>query len=183
MNAQRTYWITRYVMLRLLGFIYAIAFAVTINQIIPLIGEQGLTPLDIFLQRIADMLGSRGAGFARLPSLFWFGHSDGTLSTAAWIGFLLSLVVLAGYANAIILTALWVLYMSFVHAGQDWYSYGWEIQMLETGFLSIFLCPLLDMRPFPKRAPPFNIIILFRCLIFRIMLRSNDNNAIANLNI
>jgi len=170
MNTLRTYWITRYVMLRLLGFIYAIAFAVTINQIIPLIGEQGLTPLDIFLQRISDMLGSRGAGFARLPSLFWFDHSDAMLLTSAWIGFLLSLVVLAGYANAIILTVLWVLYMSFVHAGQDWYSYGWEIQMLETGFLSIFLCPLLDMRPFPKRAPPFNIITLFRCLIFRIML-------------
>jgi hypothetical protein len=47
-----------------------------------------------------------------------------------------------------------------------------EIQLTETGFLAIFLCPFIDMRPFPKRAPPFPIIVLFRWLIFRIMLGS-----------
>ena len=46
--------------------------------------------------------------------------------------------------------ALWALYMSFVHVGQVFYGYGWEIQLLETGFLAIFLCPLLDSRPFPR---------------------------------
>jgi hypothetical protein len=60
--------------------------------------------------------------------------------------------------------------MSFVHVGQDWYGFGWEIQLLETGFLAIFLCPLLDLRPFPRRAPPTPIIGLFRWLSFRIML-------------
>ena len=35
------------------------------------------------------------------------------------------------------MTVLWLLYMSFVHLGQDWYGYGWEIQLLETGFLAI----------------------------------------------
>jgi hypothetical protein len=62
--------------------------------------------------------------------------------------------------------------MSIVHVGQDWYGYGWEIQLTETGFLAIFLCPLLDMRPFPRRPPPFPIIVLFRWLTFRIMLGS-----------
>ena len=80
--------------------------------------------------------------------------------------------MMAGYANALTLGALWVLYLSLVHVGQDWYGYGWEIQLTETGFLAIFLCPLLDMRPFPKRPPPLLIIILFRWLIFRIMLGS-----------
>jgi hypothetical protein len=64
---------------------------------------------------------------------------------------------------------LWFLYMSFVHLGQEWYGYGWEIQLLETGFLAIFLCPLLDPRPFPRRAPPLPVIVLFRWLTFRIM--------------
>ncbi len=59
--------------------------------------------------------------------------------------------------------------MSFVHVGQDWYGYGWEVQLLETGFLAIFLCPLLDGRPFPTRPPPLIVIWLFRALIFRIM--------------
>jgi hypothetical protein len=82
----------------------------------------------------------------------------------------LACVVAAGYANAIMMAALWALYMSFVHVGQDWYGYGWEIQLLETGFLAIFLCPLLDGRPFPKRAPPVVVLWLFRWLIFRIMV-------------
>jgi len=106
----------------------------------------------------------------RLPSIFWFFNSDTALLTFAWIGFILSCVVVSGYANAPLLTLLWILYMSFVHVGQEWYGYGWEIQLIETGFLAIFLCPLLDMRPFPKHPPPMLIIILFRWLIFRIML-------------
>jgi Lipase maturation factor len=167
-----TYWLTRFVILRLLGTIYAVAFLVAINQIIPLIGANGLLPLNTFIQRVINLLGSTGAGFARLPSIFWFAHSDASLLTAAWIGFVLSCLVMAGFANAIILAVLWILYMSFVHVGQDWYGYGWEIQLLETGFLAIFLCPLLDPRPFPKRAPPIQIIVLFRWLIFRIMFGS-----------
>ncbi len=165
-----TYWLTRYLILRLLGAIYAVAFLVAINQIIPLIGSNGLLPVGMYIDRVSNSLGSGTAGFLRLPSLFWFSHSDNFLLGCAWVGFLLSCFVLAGYANAILLAVLWFLYMSFVHLGQDWYGYGWEIQLLETGFLSIFLCPLLDMRPFPKRPPPMPIIVLFRCLTFRIMM-------------
>ncbi len=166
-----TYWLTRFVILRLLGLIYAVAFLVLINQVIPLIGADGLLPVGLYLKQISDAIGPTD-GFTRLPSVFWFTHSDMALLIAAWAGFILSCVVLAGYANALLLTVLWFLYMSFVHTGQDWYSYGWEIQLLETGFLCIFLCPLLDMRPFPKYAPPILIIVLFRWLIFRIMLGS-----------
>jgi hypothetical protein len=165
-----SYWLTRYLILRLLGLVYAVAFLVAINQIIPLIGTNGLLPAEIYFKQIGNALGSTGAGFIRLPSLFWFWHSDTALLTTAWIGLILSCIVIAGYANAPLLALLWALYMSFVHAGQDWYGYGWEIQLIETGFLAIFLCPLFDMRPFPKRPPPLLIIILFRWLICRIML-------------
>ncbi len=171
LSTTQTYWLTRFVILRLLGIIYAVAFLVAINEIIPLIGENGLLPIGKGIQLISKAVGST-EGFIRLPSLFWFNHSDTMLLTVSWIGFILSCLVAAGFANAIILFVLWFLYMSIVHLGQDWYGYGWEIQLLETGFLSIFLCPLLDMRPFPKHAPPLQIIILFRWLIFRIMLGS-----------
>jgi hypothetical protein len=169
-DGRPSYWLTRFLILRLLGAIYAVAFLAVINQIVPLIGANGLLPAGLFLQRVGDALGSTGAGFVRLPSLFWFAHSDASFLTAAWIGFALSCVVMAGFANALLLTVLWFLYMSFVHVGQDWYGYGWEIQLLETGFLAIFLCPLLDLRPFPKQAPPTLVIGLFRWLTFRIML-------------
>jgi hypothetical protein len=168
--APPTYWLTRFVILRLLGVVYAVAFLATINQVVPLIGANGLLPLRIYLSGVSASLGSTGSAFLHLPSIFWVWHSDTALLTAAWAGLVLSLVIVAGYANAPLLTIVWFLYMSFVHIGQDWYGYGWEIQLTETGFLAIFLCPLFDPRPFPKYAPPMPVIILFRWLIFRIML-------------
>src|SRR6059058_5548806 len=164
------YWLTRFFILRMLGFVYAIAFLIAAQQLVPLIGEHGLTPANHFLTSIQTQLGSRMAGMFNIPTLFWFGISDNALSIFAWIGLGLSLLVLAGYANAIILTVLWAMYMSIVHIGQVWYGYGWETQLLETGFLSIFLCPLFDARPFPKTAPPLLVVWLFRWLGFRIMI-------------
>lgn len=168
----RSYWLTRFMILRLLGILYAVGFLILINEVLPLMGSDGLTPVGIFLHQVENALGSRGDSFMRLPSLFWFVHSDSSLLTFAWIGFILSCVVIAGYANVPVMAILWFLYMSFVHVGQEWYGYGWEIQLTETGFLAIFLCPWWDMHPFPKHPPPFLIIVLFRWLIFRIMLGS-----------
>lgn len=82
------------------------AFLVAINQILPLIGADGLLPVGLFLKQVSAALGSAGAGFARLPSLFLLGHSDATLLAAAWLGFGLSCVVVAGYANGLLLTVL-----------------------------------------------------------------------------
>ena len=166
-----SYWLTRFVILRLLGFVYAVAFLVAANQLVPLIGEHGLTPANDFLRSSFKRNSAREPPACYdCPTLFWFGISDNALLIFSWIGFALSLVVLAGYANAIILAILWAMYMSIVHIGQIWYGYGWEIQLLETGFLSIFLCPLLDGRPFPKCRPPILVIWLFRWLGFRIMI-------------
>lgn len=168
--AGKDYQLTRFVILRFLGFIYAIAFLVAANQLVPLIGEHGLTPVSHYLERLQSHFGSRTSAISEIPTLFWFGHSDQTLLIVAWIGFGLSVVVLAGYANAILMSILWAMYLSIVHVGQIWYSYGWETQLTETGFLAIFLCPFLDPRPFPKRPPPILVIWLFRWLGFRIMI-------------
>jgi len=165
-----TYWLTRFVLLRLLGAVYAVAFLIAVNQLVPLIGQHGLLPVNIFFDAVKQSYGSTGAGFFKLPALFWFWHTDAALYTVAWLGFILSLVVVSGYANAPIMAVLWFLYLSIVHAGQEWYGYGWEIQLTETGFLAIFMCPLLDARPFPKRPTPRAIILLFRWLTWRIMM-------------
>ncbi len=166
----RSYWLTRFLILRLLGVVYFFAFLSLATQVLPLIGSDGLLPAGRFLERIADITGSRFDGFLRLPSLFWLDSSDHLLQTLAWAGVGLSLLVVLGFANALLLILLWALYMSYVHIGQDWYGYGWEIQILETGFLAAFLCPLLDPRPFPRRPPPAPVLWLFRWLAFRIML-------------
>src|SRR6201993_989989 len=100
-----SYWLTRFVILRLLGFVYAVAFLVAANQLVPLIGEHGLTPAAHFLNVVQTQLGSRSAGMMRVPTLFWFGISDHALSIFSWVGFALSLVVLGGGAKAILLRA------------------------------------------------------------------------------
>jgi hypothetical protein len=169
-DSRGTYWLTRFVLLRLLGMVYAVAFLAAARQLVPLIGSDGLLPIGSYLSRARAYFGSTGSGFAHLPTLFWIGHSDAALLAVSWTGFALGCVVLAGYANAPIMAALWALYLSIVHGGQDWYGYGWEIQLCETGFLAIFLCPLLDGRPFPRREPPRAVLWLFRWLAFRIML-------------
>src|SRR5437867_5864614 len=169
-RAPTSYWLTRFVILRLLGLVYFVAFLSLARQLVPLIGQHGLLPAGHFLSGIEEQFGSRLDGFLQVPSLFWIGSSDGFLLAMAWLGMGLSMLVLLGFANAILLAVLWAIYLSFVHIGQDWYAYGWEIQLLETGFLAIFLCPLLDPRPFPRRPPPTQVFWLLRWLIFRIML-------------
>jgi len=166
-----SYWLTRFLMLRLLGFVYLIAFLIAAHQLVPLVGADGLTPANQYLNHVRDASGgSSWSGFINLPSLFWIGCSDNGMVAISWIGFALSFVVLAGFANSIIMFVLWVLYMSIIHIGQGWYGYGWEIQLLETGFLAIFLCPLLDARPFPRRETPVPVIFLYRWLIVRCMI-------------
>src|SRR6187455_317958 len=85
-----SYWLTRFVILRLLGFVYAVAFLVAANQLVPLIGEHGLTPATHFLNEVQTQLGSQSAGMFRVPTLFWFGISDHALSIFSSVGFVLS---------------------------------------------------------------------------------------------
>jgi len=169
-DPRRTYRLTRFVILRALGFVYVAAFFSALRQIVPLVGAHGLLPIGTFLEHARVYYGSTASAWYHLPTLFWFNHSDAALLAVSSFGLALGCVVLAGFANAPIMAVLWALYLSIVHGGQDWYGYGWEIQLGETGFLAIFLCPLVDARPFPRRDPPLPVIWLFRWLAFRIML-------------
>ncbi len=165
-----TYWLTRFVFLRMLGFIYLIAFLVLSQQVLPLVGERGLLPARVFLERFHASLEPGGWGFWQLPTIFWFDCSDGFLQAASGVGVALSSLVVLGAADAVLLAALWFLYMSFVHVGQVFYGYGWEILLLEAGFLSIFLVPVLRIHPLPRGTPPpFPVIVLLRWLVFRVM--------------
>ena len=87
------YWLTRFVILRLLGFVYVIAFLVAVNQLVPLSGATGLTPAHDFLSRVHSHYGSRTEGMLHMPTFFWFGVSDLGLSIIAWVGLVLSLIV------------------------------------------------------------------------------------------
>ncbi|HVV85104.1 MAG TPA: lipase maturation factor family protein, partial [Kofleriaceae bacterium] len=162
----RRYQLTRWLVLRLLGFIYVFAFLGLILQGPGLLGSHGLTPIAAYLHRLRG----NGLDFWDAPSLFWGDASDGAIAAWAWVGLALSIVVLLGYANAPILLALWAIYASFVHLGQTWFSFGWEIQILETTLLAAALAHPWDPRPLRAPSPPPAAIVLMRWLAFRIML-------------
>ena len=165
-----TWVFTRFFFLRLLGLLYFVAFFSLYNQLLPLLGSRGLLPIERFLRAVEIHFGSSGAAITKLPTLFWFGSSDGLLTLMALVGTGLSLLVLAGATNAILQAALWAIYLSFVQVGQIFYGYGWEMLLLEAGFLAIFLCPTQSFGPFPERAPPPVLVVwLFRWLAFRLM--------------
>jgi Lipase maturation factor len=162
-------WLTRFVMLRLLGLVTLMASLTLVNQGPALLGPRGLLPMGDYLDAVAAQLGSRAAGFRALPSIFWLASGGGALRAAGWVGAALSAAVLCGYANAPMLAALCALQISISNAGQSFYAFGWEIQLVETLFLCALLCPLVDARPFPRRAPPPVALWLLRWLAVRIM--------------
>ncbi|XP_032281416.1 lipase maturation factor 1 isoform X1 [Phoca vitulina] len=172
-----TFWLTRIVLLRALAFIYFVAFLVAFHQNKQLIGDRGLLPCRTYLKSVQQYF--RGPvswdAVSYAPTVLWlldWSHMDSNLDALALLGLgVSSFVLVTGCANIVLMATLWVLYMSLVNVGQIWYSFGWESQLLETGFLGIFLCPLWTLSRLPTGTPPSQIVLWsFRWLIFRIML-------------
>lgn len=158
----------RFVLLRGLGAVYLVAFAVWARQGPFLVGGDGLSPAHLYLDRVRASVPDGWLG--ALPTLFWLDDGDGALAAAGLVGMALSAAVLAGATNAVIMATLWALYVSIVNVGQDWYGYGWEALLCEAGFLAIFLCPLRTVSP--RRLPSAQgaPVLLYRWLTFRLML-------------
>jgi hypothetical protein len=149
--ADSSYWVTRFFLFRFLGLIYCIAFLAILDQWIPLLGDSGLLPVSDFLERAGEAIRRSGkTPIVQLPSLFWVNSSDAFVMGCAYAGMAAAALLLAGYANAMLMIFLWLLYMSYVHVGQTWYSFGWETMTLEATFLAILLCPTWRGGPFPK---------------------------------
>ncbi len=163
-----TWELTRFAVLRLLALVYLVAFLIIALQWDALLGSHGLLPAEQFLANVHDNLGAKA--YWRVPTLFWLGSSDGVMRALGWLGVVLSAAALLGVTNALVQVALWALYLSFVHVGQIFYGYGWEIQLLETGLLAVFLCPVRSVRPLPRTRVPVITMWLLRWLVFRIML-------------
>jgi hypothetical protein len=158
---------------RALAFIYLIAFASFGTQVRGLIGADGILPLTEYFRIAYQQLGT--SAYWKVPTLFWWAHSDFALLSIPWGGMALSAVAIIARPHSrwqrIIFAILFVYYLSIVSAGQIFMSYQWDLLLLETGFLAIFLVPTL-----PR-------VWLFQWLLFRLMfesglvkLTSNDPN-------
>jgi hypothetical protein len=153
------YWYSRLIFERALALMYFVAFACTVNQFVPLVGERGLLPVSRFVRYVP---------FRASPSLFFFAPTDVAFRTAAWAGVALSAIALTGVAersgllSGAVWATLWLLYLSFVNVGQTFYGFGWESLLLETGFFAIFLGSRLT-------APSAWLFWIWRWVLFRVM--------------
>jgi predicted DCC family thiol-disulfide oxidoreductase YuxK len=166
-----TYFVARRWFLRALGLIFLIAFVSLWVQIDGLIGSNGIAPVGEFLPAARAQLGNHALSI--LPTLCWFNSSDAFLHFLCGVGVALSLLLIFGIAPALSLVVLVIFYLSLTIAGQTFLSFQWDILLLETGFLSIFLAP---WRLWPKRGtdPPISraAVFLLKVLLFKLMVMS-----------
>ncbi len=154
---------TQWLFLRALAVIYAVAFGSLTFQVIGLFGARGILPIAPFLASVART--DSTLRFVAVPSLLWFGSDDITLIGLCFAGVIFaSMLLLTGFARGkferLILVVLFVLYLSFAAAGQEFLSFQWDSLLLEAGFLAIFLGH--------NRIVPW----LFRWLVFRLYFLS-----------
>lgn len=168
------FWLSRVIYLRFLGGVYLTAFLIAYHQNEALIGSKGLLPADKYLSRYSSHFNhDRWKSFFAHPTLFWFIEpSTDNINRMALFGCFLSiLVVILASANVIVLFCLWAAYFSIVNVGQTWYSFGWESQLLETGFLAMLMVPVLSLHRYPQYTRTSWVGIWGnRYLLFRIML-------------
>jgi lipase maturation factor 1 len=166
-----TYFVARRCFLRALGAIYLIAFLSFWVQVDGLIGERGILPVSQFVEAARAQLGP-GAWHV-LPTLCWLNTSNTFLHLLCAAGAVLSLLLIIGLAPILCLVLLFALYLSLTIAGQTFFSFQWDILLLETGFLAIFLAP---WRWWPRRGPPAPLspiaLFLLQLLLFKLMFMS-----------
>ena len=177
----QTYFWARRWFLRALGVIYLIAFVSLWVQVDGLIGSDGMSPLNQFLPAVRAQLGPNA--YTLLPTLCWLDSSNAFLHLLCGGGVALSLLLIFGIAPALSLVALFVFYLSLTIAGQTFLSFQWDILLLETGFLSIFLAPWQlwprELLLWPRSAIPDTTslvshasLFLLKVLLFKLMLMS-----------
>jgi len=161
-----TYSISHKLFLRLLAIVYAIALLSFLVQATGLVGEQGITPATSFFRAAEAQLG--GMNFWKVPSVFWWGATDAALQGWTLAGVGAAVLLFIGVAPMPCLIFLWGLTLSICVAGQGFYQFQWDILLLETGFLAIFLAPL-TWRTNGQGNPPPMIRWLMIWLLFRLI--------------
>jgi predicted DCC family thiol-disulfide oxidoreductase YuxK len=157
--------------LRFLGLIYLIAFLSFWVQVDGLIGDRGLMPVPQLLTDAHTQLG--GQAYLALPTLCWLNSSNAFLHFLCGAGAALSVLLIVGIAPILCLVLLFASYLSLTVVGQTFFSFQWDVLLLETGFLAIFLAP---WRWWPERrqpaAPSRVALFLLHFLLFKLMLMS-----------
>lgn len=156
----------REVLQRGIAALYVVAFVSTLNQFRPLLGERGLLPAPDLLAWAAS---SKTRGRMLRPTLFRLvRYTDRRLVALCGAGIVVAAALVIGipqlgppWVPMVCFLLLWFGYMSITSIGQTFYGFGWEMLLLEAGFLAAFL----GSRDQP---PPTVVIVLLWWLLFRL---------------
>lgn len=166
------YRLSRWIFVRGVALIYAIAFLSLWGQIEGLVGSSGILPA----ANIAEQLSHHSTfeALKRWPSLFLLNPTDAMLHILCGTGAFLSMMLaFTGFLPGVTLLVLWALYLSLAHVGQIFLGYQWDILLLETGFLAMFLAPFhARLTRTGGRAPSRIALFTMHWLLFRLMFRS-----------
>ncbi|KAI1297279.1 Lipase maturation factor 2 [Halotydeus destructor] len=157
--------------------IYLFAFTSLYTQIPGLYGNNGILPLKAFAQIDERGLPGIDAAMKSKPSLVWLAPKLGIslssmMELICLVGILASFtgVVSSSFRTSASYLVLYMLYYSCFQVGQTFLSFQWDILLLEAGFLTILVAPLIDR---VHQGPHQKIMLwLVKWLLFRFMFAS-----------
>lgn len=160
------YVFSREVLQRGIAAIYVVAFLSTAAQFRALLGERGLLPAPDLLEWVRS---SPRAQRMLHPTVFrWWRYTDRRLIGVCVAGVGVGVAIVSGlpqlgppWVPMLCFLFLWLAYMSIVSIGQTFYGFGWEMLLLEAGFLAAFLGSA-------DQPPATAVIVLFWWLVFRL---------------
>src|SRR5437867_51180 len=124
---------------------------------------RGVLPIASYLDWARTQAGAER--FWLLPTLCWLSSSDAFLHFLCAGGAVASLAVALGFAPAVGLAVAWVFYLSLTVAGQVFLEFQWDLLLLETGLLALFLLPPRRWRLGWGLAAPALALFLMRWLL------------------
>lgn len=166
-----TYDLTRWIFLRGLGLVYAIAFTSLAVQLPGLVGDEGIVPAGRFLTAVEARHGGDAPWV--LPTVAWaVGTDTAMLVRLAWSGVVSGALLALGVAPALAAATSWVLYLSLVGVGQAFLAFQWDALLLEAGMLGILLAPG-GIRPgLGAHGPARPLVWLCWLLVFKLHVLS-----------
>lgn len=162
-----SYEVSGWLVPRLIGLVFFVAFLSLQSQIFGLAGERGILPA---CEQLAAAKAYPNAWLA-MPSLLWFGASDGALQLCLAAGIIAAALLAAGVAPPASALAAWACYLSFAAAIPMFLDFQWDALLLESGLLLVFYT---SWRIWLGRGSPpsrWGRILLW-LLIFRLMFES-----------
>jgi hypothetical protein len=154
----------------ILAVAHAVAFGSIWVQSAGLIGPSGILPAGRFFAAAHEHLGSRA--WFEAPSLCWVFGAGRFIDVLCGLGIGLALLLLWGFAPAVCLALLWACYLSLVSAGQAFFDFQWDLLLLESTLVAIFLVPWTLGRTRRPHDPPRLARYLIWWLLFRLMFLS-----------